>query len=143
MSRDKTPRLSVEEYRALMQAPASTNKYRAEGVRVDGIWFDSTIEANRYKMLKVLERSGHIKNLRVHPRYEITPAGEFGGVKQRATHYEADFEYEHEGQIVTEDVKGLVTGDAVRKMKQFAAIYNRQVKIVTDYKNQIGGNQNG
>lgn len=143
MSRDRTDRMTADEYRAFMANPISTNRYNAVGMRLDGFWFDSTIEANRYKMLKVLERSGHIKNLRVHPRYEITPAGEFGGVKQRATHYEADFEYEHEGQIVTEDVKGLVTGDAVRKMKQFAAIYNRQVKIVTDYKNQIGGNQNG
>lgn len=139
MSRDKTDRISVEEYRALMANPISTNKFNATGMRLDGHWFDSTIEANRYQVLKVLERSGHIKKLRVHPRYEISPAGVFGGVKQRATYYEADFEYEHNGQIITEDVKGLVTGDAVRKMKDFAAKYDRQVKIVKDYKEQIGG----
>lgn len=139
MSRDKTERITADEYRALMQAPESKNKHGAVGMRIDGIWFDSTLEANRYKILKALEFSGHIKNLRVHPKYELTPAGEFGGIKQRATHYVGDFEYEHNGQIVTEDVKGQVTDDAIRKMKQFATVYDRQVYIVTDYRDHLGG----
>lgn len=137
---DKTERMTAAEYQALMANPIATNnKHGAVGMRVDGIWFDSTIEANRYKILKALEYSGHIKNLRVHPKYEITPAGEFGGIKQRATHYVADFEYEHNGELVTEDVKGQVTSDAIRKMKQFAATYDRQVYIVTDYRDHVGG----
>ena len=32
---------------------------------MDGIVFDSAKEANRYKELKLLERAGHIKSLRL------------------------------------------------------------------------------
>lgn len=143
MSRDKTERITAEEYRALMQAPVSTNKYRAAGIRVDGIWFDSRKEANRYNILKVAQASGYISNLKVHPRYVITEACEVQGVKQQAVTYAPDFEYEHEGQLITEDVKGMVTDEARRKIKQFQHKYGRIVYIVTDYRDHIGGKKNG
>ena len=57
--------------------------------------------------------------------------------------YEADFEYQWQGQTITEDVKGFITPDAKRKIKQFQARYNRLVYIVTDYRDHIGGKKNG
>lgn len=66
----------------------------------DGIRFDSKRELVRYMDLKLLERAGEIKDIRVHPKYPIT----IGGVpimvalnqhKPWGRHltYEADFEY--------------------------------------------------
>lgn len=138
MSRDKTERMSVEEYRALHGIP-STNKHHAVRVQHDGIWFDSRLEANRYKILRIAEQSGYIANLKVHPRYVLTDACEVQGVKQQAVTYAPDFEYEHDGEIVTEDTKGQVTAESKRKMKQFAARYGRHVRIVKDYQEHIGG----
>lgn len=138
MSRDKTQRISADEYRALTCKPLSNNKYNAKGMRVDGIWFDSTVEANRYKVLKTFERAGYICALRIHPRYTLTDACEVNGVKQRAVEYEADFEYEYNGIVVTEDVKGYMTAESKRKLKQFAARYGRRVRVVTEYDANVG-----
>ena len=38
-------------------------KYRSKRTVIDGITFDSKKEANRYCELKLLEKSGEIKNL--------------------------------------------------------------------------------
>ena len=39
-------------------------KYKNKKVSVDGIEFDSKLEANRYCELKLLQRANEIKNLR-------------------------------------------------------------------------------
>ena len=139
MSRDKTERLTAEEYRTLMQAPIATNKHHNQRVKHDDIWFDSRKECNRYNILKVAQASGYISNLKVHPRYVLNEACEVQGVKQQAVTYAPDFEYEHEGQIITEDVKGFFTDEAKRKIKQFQQKYGRLVQIVKNYQEHIGG----
>lgn len=139
MSRDKTERISVEEYRALMRDPLATNKYNAQGLRHDGHYFDSRMECNRYNILKSALAANYISDLKVHPRYVLTDACEVEGHKQRAVEYEADFEYVYKGRVVTEDVKGFITPDAKRKIKQFQARYGRIVYIVTDYRDHFGG----
>jgi hypothetical protein len=47
------------------------NKHNARSTRIDGIYFPSQLEANRYKELKLLEKAGEIEQLVVHPRYPI------------------------------------------------------------------------
>ncbi len=84
-------------------------KYRARRVTVDGANFASKKEAKRYGELKILEKAGKIKNLRLQVRYKI--------VIQSV--YVADFVYddaERDGQIV-EDVKGYRTREYLRKKK--------------------------
>jgi hypothetical protein len=108
-------------------------------VQYDGHYFDSRIECSRYAILKSAQESKWISDLRVHPRYVLTEACEVAGIKQRAVEYEADFEYQWQGQTITEDVKGFITPDAKRKIKQFQARYGRIVYIVTDYRDHIGG----
>lgn len=142
MSRDRTERMTAAEYQALMANPIATNKYHAQAVNHDGHRFDSRVEMNRYCILKAAQESGWISNLRVHPRYVLTDACEVQGVKQRAVEYEADFEYEWKGQTITEDVKGFITPDSKRKIKQFQARYGRIVYIVTDYRDHVGGKEN-
>lgn len=95
------------------QAPR--NKYGARRTQVNGIWFDSAKEANRYQELVHMERAGAIADLERQPMYplhvmelyrslapiRITTVGKFT----------ADFRYidRASGEIVVEDIKSDVT----------------------------------
>ena len=102
------------------------NKYHNEINEYDGNIFDSLKERRRYQELKLLERAGEIRELKVHPQYEIHPGFVYNGEKIKPIYYEADFEYiaidsedltsgekEH---LIIEEVKGMKT--AVYKLKR-------------------------
>lgn len=75
-------------------------KYHAKRTPLDGFIFDSIAEAHRYSELKLAERAGEIRWLRVHPRFPIV----INGVKVCA--YIGDFSYkDKDGVDVLEDVK--------------------------------------
>lgn len=66
----------------------------------DGIRFDSKREFLRYMDLKLREKAGEIRDLRVHPKYPIIIAGIEIRIYSKRYHktgrlmiYEADFEY--------------------------------------------------
>lgn len=80
-------------------------KYHAQRVQADGHTFDSKAEHRRYTELLLLERAGVIRQLDVHPRFELLPK-ENGC---RAIYYVGDFGYEEDGRLVVEDVKGVRT----------------------------------
>ena len=97
------------------------SKYNARKVTQDGINFDSLAEAARYRELVLLQSAGEIWGLKCHPRFEIVPACNYDGKRERALNYEADFEYyEDNGSVppthVVEDVKGFET--AVYRLKR-------------------------
>src|SRR5690606_17950551 len=77
----------------------------------DGITFDSKQEAERSRILQLLERAGEIHNLETQPKFTLVPAfTENAGQKQRAVTYRADFKYtDTDGATVVEDVKGHTT----------------------------------
>lgn len=85
------------------------NKHNAQRVEVDGVSFASKAEGARYIHLKTLERKGSITDLVLHPVYELAPAVVLDGRKKPALRYAADFEYRVDGELVVEDVKGMVT----------------------------------
>jgi hypothetical protein len=93
----------------------SWNKFHAKRVTEDGFTFDSMAEASRYKTLKLLG----IKNIEVHPKYEILPANG----KMAAVNYVADFKYMADGRVVVEDVKGVLTEVFRIKAKMFVMKY--------------------
>lgn len=82
------------------------NKYRNVKVVYNGIRFDSKREASRYAELKILERMGKIKNLRLQVKFEICPKK---NNNKRSRYYIADFTYEENGQRICEDVKSWIT----------------------------------
>ena len=92
------------------------NKYGAIKTQIDNLVFDSQVEGVRYVELKLLLQAGHIRNLRVHPKYVLT-----AGIS-----YKPDFEYEERGPlpplppaIVVEDVKSKATRtDQVYRLKR-------------------------
>lgn len=99
------------------------HKYRAVPTIVDGIRFDSKKEALRYGELKLLEKAGEIRDLRLQPAFEIV----INGIK--VCTYKADFSYKFKGHIdgrhpaVIEDVKGFKTPVYRLKKKLVEATY--------------------
>lgn len=100
------------------------NKYGAKKTEVDGIVFDSRLEARRYVQLKALQASGEIHDLTLQPRYEFVVNG------VRIGRYTPDFEYmDNDGDFHTEDVKGVRTRDLSLRVKLMEAIHGRVVEL--------------
>ena len=112
-------------------------KYHNKKTVVDGIKFDSKLEAERYEQLKILERAGVIRDLELQPEYELIPSFRKNGKTWRRTLYKADFRYilAEDDSYIIEDVKGstAVITDVFRlKQKLFEYKYPElSIKIVT------------
>lgn len=112
-------------------------KYHNTKTIVDGIKFDSKLEAKRYGQLKLMERAGVIRDLELQPEYELIPSFRKSGKTWRRTVYRADFRYIlcEDDRIIIEDVKGstAVITDVFRlKQKLFEYRYPElTIKIVT------------
>lgn len=105
----------------------SKSKYKNIITVIDGYKFPSKAEANRYLALKLLEKSGQIKGLEIHPRYPLEVNG------QRICIYEADFRYfdVERGTTRVEDVKGMRTAAFVLKKKLLKACHNVDVEEIS------------
>ena len=112
-------------------------KYHNTKTVLDGIKFDSKLEAERYAQLKMMERAGFIRDLELQPEYELIPSFRKGGKTWRRTVYKADFRYIlcEDDKIIIEDVKGstAVITDVFRlKQKLFEYKYPEYtISIVT------------
>lgn len=103
------------------------NKFGAVATVLDGIRFDSKREATVYAGLKVLERQGVIRDLKIHMRYDLHAPG-----LKRIGAYEADFVYydpkEDRQRII--DVKGHDTELSKWKRRHVESQYGIAVEIV-------------
>ena len=120
-------RMSAVQFRGLAaREVAKPSKFGNRRVEVDGITFHSAHEGRCYSRLKLRERAGEIRGLRLQPRYDLIVNG------RKVTRYVADFEYEErtaEGWLlVTEDAKGAKTKDYVIKRELFGALMGREVR---------------
>ena len=112
-------------------------KYHNAKTIVDGIKFDSRLEAERYAQLKILERAGVIRDLELHPEYELIPLFRKNGRTWRRAVYKADFRYIlcEDDRIIIEDVKGstaMITDVFRLKQKLFEYLYPElAISIVT------------
>lgn len=88
------------------------NKYGAISVKVDGHFFPSTAEARRYGELKLLEKAGKIRGLRLQPQFPLFVNDHL------ICSYRGDFQFEEapEWKLIVEDVKGFKT--AVYRLKK-------------------------
>jgi muconolactone delta-isomerase len=102
------------------------NKYRARKVEAYGHTFDSTAEYRRYLQLRDMADNGEIRDLQIHPSFEIIPRfRDWTGKHHGATYYEADFRYtDRQGHDTVEDVKGVRTKDYVLKRKLWLSLYS-------------------
>lgn len=101
------------------------SKYKNKKIFIDGITFDSQLEANRYCELKLLYKAGEISQLRLQPEFELIPAFRKNGKSFRKTIYKADFMYldNCSGKYIVEDTKGFKTDVYKLKRKLFEFKY--------------------
>lgn len=123
-------------------------KYHNQKVFYDGIQFDSKREAQRYQELKLMERAGHICDLKRQAKYELIPAQYIDGkCVERAVTYTSDFEYYvlkplrvksvmvdpkagTIGEHIVEDVKGMRTKEYIIKRKLMLYKYGIRITEV-------------
>ncbi len=100
-------------------------KYKNKKIIVDGMKFDSQLEANRWQELKILQKGGAIKDLRRQVRFELQPKYKKNGKTIQSISYVADFVYYSftERKIIVEDTKGYLTEVYKLKKKIFEYKY--------------------
>lgn len=106
-------------------------KYGNRKTEVNGILFDSMLEARRYAELRVLQRAGEIEDLQLQVPFELIPTQKDakGRLIERAVKYVADFVYKDKsGEVIVEDTKGMKTPDYVIKRKLM--LWRHGIKIV-------------
>lgn len=125
--------MKVEEFKKLMLKKPKKNKYGAEKTTFMGLKFDSKGEANRYGELVILERMGHIQNLKRQVSFELAPSVKFSGESKAkpALRYMADFLYFKDGKKVVEDFKSEATKTEVFRMKQhlMLSVHGIEIKL--------------
>ncbi|QFG05889.1 holliday junction resolvase [Bacillus phage 056SW001B] len=108
------------------------NKFNNKKVEIDGIVFDSAMEAKYYEYLKEEHKHGRVAFFDLQPRYTLQPSFKKRGKLFRAIDYKADFEVHYpNGDYVTVDVKGFETADFKIKRKLFEKAYPQELKLIT------------
>jgi hypothetical protein len=112
-------------------APAARKgKFNANGEHIDGIWFASEAEAERYRQLKDMQEAGTIANLRTQVTYDLVVNN------VRICGYRADFTYlviddvGRELRAVVEDVKGMVTPEFTLKHRLYDALMPVPLSVI-------------
>lgn len=101
------------------------NKYRNKKVVIDGIKFDSKLESMKYLELKLLERVGEIKDLKLQVTFELQPSYKKNNKIVKAINYVADFVYYdvNKKKTIIVDTKGYRTEIYKLKKKIFEYKY--------------------
>ena len=100
------------------------SKYNNKRVSTEDGWFDSQRELKRWGELKMLEKTGRIKDLQRQVSFELIPR--IGGM--RPIVYRADFVYTENGRRIVEDSKGY--RDRVYKLKCRLMLWIHNVAIL-------------
>jgi len=136
----KSKRWTQEDLDGTAAVKTGKGRYgNVKKIEEDGIRFDSKREYLRYLDLRLLERAGEIRDLKVHPKYPIT----IGGVKimvssnqhhkwDRHLTYEADFEYVEDGKAIIVDVK-MQSGHRMGIYKLKRALMRAMGHDITEY----------
>lgn len=101
------------------------NKFRNKTKIVDGIRFQSTLEANRYLQLKMMKAGGLITDFIIQQTYYL----EVNGL--HICRYIADFVIIWtDGRVTVEDTKGVETPEFKIKKKLILAIHGISIELV-------------
>lgn len=104
------------------------NKYKNKKIIIDGIQFDSQKEGYRYKELRLLQRAGLIKDLKLQTTFILQPSFKKNNKTIRAITYKADFDYlTKDNRHILEDVKSPATAkDKTYILKKKMLLYKYQ-----------------
>ena len=114
------------------------SKYKNKKVLIDGIEFDSRLEANRYFQLKILEKAKEIKDLRRQVKFELQESYKKNNKRIQSINYVADFVYYdfRKNKTIVEDTKGFKTEIYKLKKKIFEYKY-KDLEIIEITKKDI------
>lgn len=117
----------------LILTPVKKSKYNASKVRVDGILFDSQLEADYYSDLKLQLKMGTIRGFCRQPEFILQEG--FGDI--RPITYRPDFiVFHNDGSYEIVDTKGFETQEFKRTKKLFRAKFPRlELKVVKQDRN--------
>lgn len=112
----------------------------AKKVEADGFKFDSEMEYQYYTDLVRRLEDGSIKDLQIHPKFELQPAFTKNGKSWKPIHYEADFQFFDLVAVKTRvvDVKGMVLPDFEIHRKMFEYTYPQYDLEVLKYSKTTG-----
>lgn len=115
-----------------MEQQTKPQKYGNTKTVVNGIKFDSRAEAQRYSHLMILQRAGHISNLRCQVPFVLARSVKFAGAARAkpALRYVADFVYTENGKEVIEDVKGVETQVFNIKRQLMMTALGKEVRVL-------------
>lgn len=117
-----------------MKGILGSMKYNNTKKTVDGITFDSILEARRYAVLKSRLEAGTISDLRLQPHYTIMEGyKDLSGTYIRPVQYIADFSYiiNEDGKRIVEDVKGVRTEAYAIKRKLIRDRFGVEIVEIT------------
>lgn len=129
MSEEQTEFSSLEEalsYYGMDAALPRRSKFNNKRTEVDGIMFDSQVEAVQYGELLLRVRIGEIADLVCHPKFVLQESFRRDGKVVEAVIYIGDFGYTEfdTGRHIVEDVKGgKATRTAVFEVKRRLFLY--------------------
>ena len=106
------------------------NKFHAKRTFLDGRWFASKLESQRYLQLKIMEGAGVIRGLECQPKFDLWVTNLETKKRTKIGRYTADFKYIENGEEVYEDVKGRMTKDADLRIKMVEAIYGIEIRLI-------------
>lgn len=116
-----------------MIKPRKPSKYRNVKVSHFGMKFDSKREFARWQILDIMNRAGHIDELKLQHVFVLVPSVRMDGKMKPAIRYKADFSYRDckTGLMVVEDVKSPQTmKTAAYRMKKHLMIHVHGIEIV-------------
>ena len=126
----------AKEYCDFIAQEGKKHKYNAKSVIIDGVRFDSTIEANDWQELKLRERSGEIRNLKRQISFTLQNAFTSRGKKYQPITMIVDFVWEersvhhYSGWLkIAADRKGVKTQGYQIKKKLFVKLYGEQYEF--------------
>lgn len=123
----------------MAKAAKKKTKIRAVKKVVDGIKFDSTMEANYYEYLKEEKRKGNIKEIELQPKFLLLEDFKKYGRTIRKIEYISDFRIKYKDnteKII--DVKGRETPDFKIKRKMFDMKYRDLTLQLIAYDTNLG-----
>lgn len=122
----KVADINPQLFEKVEQLPKKRSKYGNTETEVDGVKFQSKKEANRYRELLLLLKTGEIGILRMQVEYELNPGG------THSLRYVADFVYiiTKTGEEVVEDVKGWRTKEYRKKRRLMKKVHGIVIKEI-------------
>ena len=106
-------------------------KYHNKKVIIDGIEFDSKKEGNYYLKLKMLEKAGKIRDLKLHAPFVLIETFKLNDKTYRKMKYIADFVYyDDKEKLHVVDTKGYRTKEYELKKKLMAWKYGIEIEEI-------------